>query len=60
MVMNKELLKTVEILKTYIITVQKVTESKKGEYEKKLKQKDEDINKIKVKYLINSYYLGRE
>lgn len=47
--MNKELLTTVEILNTYIMTVKKVTESKKGEYDKKMKQKDEQLNKLKVK-----------
>ena len=55
-VMNKELIKTVEILKTYIMTIQNVAENKKKEFERNLKIKDEDLNKLKVlnsKELIN-------
>jgi hypothetical protein len=47
-VMNKELTKTVEILKTYIKTIQNVAENKKKEFERNLKIKDEDLKKLKV------------
>jgi len=47
-VMNKELTKTVEILKTYIKTIQDVAENKKKEYESNLKIKDEELKKLKV------------
>ena len=55
-VMNKELIKTVEIFKTYIKTIQNVAENKKKEFERNLKIKDEDLKKLKVlnsKELIN-------